>query len=54
MASEDGMAGWHLQCNGHEPGQTSGDGEEQRGLTCWIPWGHKELDMTGLVNNKGD
>ena len=26
------MAGWHHQCNGHEPGQTSGDGEGQGGL----------------------
>ena len=30
--SEDEMAGWHHQCNGHEPGQTSGDGEGQGGL----------------------
>ena len=26
-ASEDEMAEWHHQCNGHELGQTSGDGE---------------------------
>ena len=26
------MAVWHYQCNGHELGQTSGDGEGQRGL----------------------
>ena len=25
--SEDKMAGWHHQCNGHELGQTSGDVE---------------------------
>ena len=25
--SEDEMAGWHHRCNGHEFGQTSGDGE---------------------------
>ena len=25
--SEDEMAGWHHWCNGHELGQTSGDGE---------------------------
>ena len=30
--SEDEMAGWHHWCNGHEFGQTSGDGEGQRGL----------------------
>ena len=26
------MAGWHHRCNGHELGQTSGDGERQGGL----------------------
>ena len=30
--SEDEMDGWHHQCNGHELGQTSGDGEGQGGL----------------------
>ena len=29
-ASENEMAGRHHWCNGHEPGQTSGDGEGQR------------------------
>ena len=28
-ASEDEMAGWHHRCNGHEFGQTLGDGEGQ-------------------------
>ena len=32
--SEDEMAGWHHRCNRHELGQTSGDGEGQRGLAC--------------------
>ena len=45
------MAGWHHQCNGHELGQTSGDVEGQRGLACYSPWGHKESDMTGQLNN---
>ena len=27
--SEDEMAGWHHRCNGHELGQTLGDGEGQ-------------------------
>ena len=40
--SEDEMAGWHHWCNGHELGQTSGDGEGQGGLVCCSPWGHKE------------
>ena len=43
--------GWHHWCNGHELGQTSGDGEEQRGLACCSPWGCKESDMTGWLNN---
>ena len=51
-ASENGMAGWHLWCNGHELGQTLGDDEGQRGLTCYSPWGRKEWDTTGLLNNE--
>ena len=31
-ASEDAMAGWHHQRNGHEFGHASGDGEGQGGL----------------------
>ena len=42
----DEMAGWHRQCNGHELGQTPGNGEGQGGLACCSPWGHKEWDMT--------
>ena len=41
------MAGWHHQCNGHELGKTSGDGEGQEGLTFCSPWGHREVDTTG-------
>ena len=26
--------------------QAPGDGEGQRSLECYSPWGHKELDMT--------
>ena len=48
--TEDKMAGWHHQCNGHELGQTLGDDEGQRGLACCSPWGHKELDTTGRLN----
>ena len=49
--SEDEMAGRHHQCNGHELGQTLGDGEGQGGLACCSPWGCKELDATGQLNN---
>ena len=50
-ASEDEMAGWHHRCNGNKLGQTSGDGKGQRGLVCYSPWGHKESDTTGWLNN---
>ena len=45
------MAEWHHQCNEHELGQTPGDGEGRGSLMCCSPWGHKELDMTGRLNN---
>ena len=45
------MAGWHHLNNKHELGQTSGDGEGQGGLACCSPWGCKESDMTGQLNN---
>ena len=32
-------------------GETPGDGEGQGSLMCCSPWGHKELDMTGRLNN---
>ena len=49
--SEDETDGWHHQCNRHEPGQTLGDGEGQRGLECCTPWGSEESDTTGWLNN---
>ena len=45
------MAVWHQRCNGHELGQTSGDGEGQGGLVLCSPWGGKESDKTGRLNN---
>ena len=50
--AEDEMVGWHHQLNGHELEQTLGDGEGQESLACCSPWGHKESDMTELLNNK--
>ena len=43
---EDGIAGWHHQCNKHELGQTPG------GRVCCSLPGRKELDMTRILNNK--
>ena len=45
------MAGQHHQCNEHELRQTPGDGEGQGGLEYSSPWGHKESDTTGRLNN---
>ena len=45
------MVGWHHRCNGHDLGQTSGDGEGQGGLVCCSSWGCKESEVTGQLNN---
>ena len=45
------MTGQYYQCNGHNLRQTLGDGEGQRGLECYSPWGCKESDMTEQLNN---
>ena len=37
--------------NGHELGQSSEDSEGQGGLVCFSPWGLKELDTAGRLNN---
>ena len=48
------MAECYHQCNEHELGQTLGDGEGQGGLACCNPWGCKELDTTGRLNNSSN
>ena len=40
--------------NGHELGQTSGDGDGQKGLVCCSPGSCKVSDMTGLLNNSNN
>ena len=45
------MTGWHHQCNEHQLGQTPGDTDGQGGLACCSPWGRKELDTSGQLNN---
>ena len=52
MVTEDEMVGWHHRFNGHELGQTPGDGEGQGSLVCCSLWGHKELDTIWQLNNK--
>ena len=49
--SEDDLAGWHHWCNAHKLGQSPGDSEGQRGSGICCPWGHKESDTTGQLNN---
>ena len=48
--TEDEMAGWHHQLNGHEFEWTLGVGDGQGGLVCWDSWGCKESDMTEWLN----
>jgi len=39
------MVGWHHRFNGHELGQTPGNGEGQGSLVCCSSWDQEELDM---------
>ena len=42
--TEDEMAGWHHQLNGHEFEQALGDSEGWVRLACCSPWSCKDLD----------
>ena len=44
------MVGWHQRLNGHELEQALEVGDRQGSLVCYSPWGHKESDMTELLN----
>ena len=48
--TEDEMAGWHYQLNGHAFEQTLGSGDGQGGLACCDSWGRKESDTTERLN----
>ena len=48
--TEDEMARWHHQLNGHEFEWTSGVGDGQGGLACCDSWGRKESDTTEQLN----
>ena len=48
--TEDEMAGWHHQLDGHGFGWTLGVGDGQGGLACCGSWGHKESDTTEWLN----
>ena len=48
--TEDEMAGWHHQLDGHESEWTPGVGDGQRGLACCNSWDRKESDTTERLN----
>ena len=48
--TEDEMAGWHHQLDGHESEWTPGVDDGQGGLVCCDSSGHKESDMTERLN----
>ena len=48
--TEDEMVGWHHRLDGREFELILGDGDGQGGLACCSSRGHKESDMTELLN----
>ena len=48
--TEDEMAGWHHQLNGHKSEWTPGVGDGQVGLACCDSWGCKESDTSERLN----
>ena len=48
--TEDEMAGWHHQLDGHEFEWTLGVGDGQGGPACCSSWGCKESDTTEWLN----
>ena len=48
--TDDEMVEWHHRLNGCEFEQGPGAGDEQGGLACCSPWGHKESDTTEQLN----
>ena len=52
--TEDEMAGWHHQLNGHKFEQTLGHGEGQGSLVRCSPWGLKESATTEQLDNNNN
>ena len=48
--TEDEMAGWHHQLDGHEFDQTLGVSDGQRSVACCSPWSREESDTTELTD----
>ena len=51
---QDETVGWQHQFNGHELGQTLGDGKGQGSLVCCSPWGCEESDLTWQQKQKNN
>ena len=49
--TEDKLVVWHQRRDGHEFEEPPGVGDGQGSLVCCSPWSHKELDMTGWLND---
>ena len=48
--TEDEMAGWHHQLDGHEFEQALGVADGQGSVACCNSWGCKEWDMIEWLN----
>ena len=48
------MVGWHHRLNGREFEQALGDGVGQGSLTCYSPWGSKELDTAVCLSSNNN
>ena len=48
--TENEMAGWHHQLDGHGFGYTPGVGDRQGGLASCDSWGRKESDTAERLN----
>ena len=48
--TEDEMAGWYHQLDGHDFEQAVGVSDGQGSLSCHGPWGCKESEMTEQLN----
>ena len=48
--TEDEMAGWHHQLDGHVFEWTPGVGDGQGGQECCDSWSHRESDTTERLN----
>ena len=44
----------HHQLNGHEFKKTSRDSGGKKGVACYNPWSHKQLDTTQQLNNNNE